>query len=113
MAKKKLNLLFVDDDKSIHYIVEDALTALGLQVFTAYDTHAADEVRKHEKLDLIICDLLMDEEDGLAYTRRLRASGEKTPVLLMSGLVNDSVIDSAAAAGANGCMSKPFEIGKL
>jgi two-component system phosphate regulon response regulator OmpR len=113
MADDKTTVLYIDDDKSIHWIIEDALCALGMNVFLAYDTAAADAVLNKEKVDLIVCDLMMDKEDGLAYTRRIRAAGRRQPLLLLSGAIDPETTRRASDAGATACMSKPFEIGKL
>ena len=102
-----IKLLFIDDDRTMLRIAEEILSQLDLQVWTASSTTEADDVLKRETVDMVVCDIQMPGEDGVAYCRRLRASGFSRPVILLSAAIDEGII---AASGATLCLSKPFDV---
>ena len=79
----------------------------------AVDIVAAD----HEKYDLVFMDLQMPVMDGLEATRRIRAlparGREKLPIVAMTANVFKSDIEECIAAGMDGHIGKPIDIGKV
>ncbi|MFD9882351.1 response regulator transcription factor [Streptomyces alboflavus] len=106
-------VLVVDDDPEVRAAVEDALTVEGHHVRGAADGHRALTAVARWEPDLLVLDVLMPVLDGLAVCRRLRAAGDRTPVLVLTAL--DSVSDRVDGldAGADDYLVKPFALDEL
>ena len=108
-----INVLVVDDDKLIQQIAGAALASRGVGVFTVYTSIQADLILQRERVDVIICDVLMDEEDGLSYCKRLQDAGCRVPVILLSCLSDPVTIMIGKSSGAAAYMIKPFDTEEL
>ncbi len=102
------HVLVVDDDARLRELLRKYLSDNGYVVATAAD--AADARAKLAALavDLIVLDVMMPGEDGLALTRALRADGGP-PILLLTamGEVDDRI--RGLESGADDYLAKPFE----
>src|ERR1700733_15303830 len=77
-------VLVVDDDPDVREAVETALELEGHRVTTAPDGLAALKCLGHAEFDAVVLDVLMPNLDGFEVCRRLRASGNRTPVLILT-----------------------------
>lgn len=99
-------MLVVDDDTGIRTLVAECLAAQGYRVETAENARAMETVLARAKPNLIILDIMMPGEDGIAVCKRLlRAAGP--PVLLLSALSNESDRVSGLDVGATHYLTKP------
>jgi two-component system response regulator MprA len=107
------SLLVVDDEPALRETLERALVAEGYAVETAPDGVAALRSVARAAPDAIVLDVLMPGADGLEVTRRLRADGERVPILLLTA--RDAVDDRVAGldAGADDYLVKPFALDEL
>jgi two-component system response regulator MprA len=107
------HLLVVDDEPALRETLARALTTEGYEVETAPDGVAALAVAARTEPDAIVLDVLMPGADGLEVTRRLRSSGRRTPILLLTA--RDAVDDRVAGldAGADDYLVKPFALDEL
>jgi two-component system response regulator MprA len=89
------------------------LAAEGFEVTVAADGGAALAAAERSAPDLIVLDVAMPDLDGLSVTRRLRAKGLATPILMLTA--RDSVPDRVAGleAGADDYLVKPFAVTEL
>ena len=108
-----INVLFIDDDKVIQQIAGAALSSRGVGVFAVFNSTQADAVLSREKVDVIVCDVLMDFEDGLSYCKRLRDQGNRIPVILLSALADPVTVMIGMASGAAAYMIKPYDTDQL
>lgn len=103
-------VLVVDDSLSVRKVVERALAGRQIDVVCAASGSEALERLEREAPDVVVCDVVMPDRDGyeicefIKHHPRLAA----TPVLLMSGIVNDEVRARAARAQSAGILAKPF-----
>lgn len=106
-APTACSVLFVDDDAGLRELVPDYLRAHGLEVRVAGDGAAMWAALANWQPDVIVLDLMLPGEDGLALTRRLRAQGD-VPILMVSarGEEIDRVI--GLEVGADDYLPKPF-----
>ncbi|WP_155756306.1 response regulator, partial [Streptobacillus moniliformis] len=74
-------ILMVDDDPGIRDVVSDFLTRHGYVVETAADSHAMEKALAKEPVDLVVLDVMLPGEDGLAICRRL--SRPDGPAIIM------------------------------
>jgi CheY-like chemotaxis protein/predicted regulator of Ras-like GTPase activity (Roadblock/LC7/MglB family) len=103
-------ILVVDDSLSVRKVVERALLGRQMEVVCAATGSEALEQFEREEPDIVVCDVLMPDKDGYEicdFVKRHPRLG-RTPVLLMSGIVNDEVRERAAHAQSADILSKPF-----
>lgn len=103
-------VLVVDDSLSVRKVVERALLGRQIEVVCAATGTEALERIEREAPDVVVCDVVMPDRDGYEiceYVKRHPRLGQ-TPVLLMSGIVNDEVRERAARAQSSDVLSKPF-----
>jgi two-component system response regulator MprA len=110
-----MQILVVDDDAAVRESLGRALRLEGYQVELAADGSEALERLKANGggPDLVVLDVLMPNVDGLEVCRRLRRSGNRLPVLMLTA--RDEVSDRVAGldAGADDYVVKPFALVEL
>ncbi|WP_344883290.1 response regulator transcription factor [Nonomuraea antimicrobica] len=106
-------LLVVDDEPALREALQSSLEFEGYKVTTADDGHQALDALAAETYDAVLLDVMMPRLDGLTACRRLRASGNHVPVLMLTA--RDAVGDrvSGLDAGADDYLVKPFELDEL
>ncbi|MXO71863.1 response regulator [Alteraurantiacibacter buctensis] len=108
MSTKPPRLLVVDDDPELRGLLQRFLSEHGFKVRTASSGSEMDRELRREPADLLVLDLMMPGEDGLAITRRLRADGESIPILMLTarGDPVDRVL--GLEMGCDDYLAKPF-----
>jgi two-component system, OmpR family, response regulator MprA len=108
-----MRILVVDDEPALRTSLERALRLGGYEVELAADGREALVRLAAESPDAVVLDVLMPEVDGLEVCRRLRALGDRTPVLMLTA--RDAVHDRVAGldAGADDYLVKPFALEEL
>jgi two-component system response regulator MprA len=108
-----VRILVVDDEPSVRDALDRALRLDGYKVRLARDGREALNLLADEPPDAVVLDVLMPAPDGLEVTRRLRAAGDRTPVLLLTA--RDAVPDRVRGldAGADDYLVKPFALEEL
>jgi len=106
------SILIVDDEPSARYGMRRALEG-AYKVTEAGSAGAAREAVTRERPDLILLDLIMPDEDGVAFLRSFRAAGDETPVLIVSALDTARTAVEALHAGAADYIVKGFDIEEL
>lgn len=107
------HILLVEDEAKLAQFVELELTHEGYQVTTAGDGITALTIAREQHPDLIILDWMLPGFSGLEICRRLRSTGDKVPVILLTA--KDEIRDRVEGldAGADDYMVKPFSIEEL
>jgi two-component system, OmpR family, response regulator MprA len=108
-----MRILVVDDEPAVREAIERALRLEGYEVAVAADGCEALERIDLRPPDALVLDLLMPRVDGLELCRRLRHSGDRTPVLMLTA--RDAVADRVTGldAGADDYLIKPFALDEL
>ena len=108
-----MKLLVVDDEPAVRTALERALRLEGYTVSLAGDGAEALDALAGERQDAVVLDVAMPGVDGLEVCRRLRAAGDRTPVLMLTA--RDAVDDRVAGldAGADDYLVKPFALREL
>lgn len=106
-------VVVVDDDEALRGAVRRALRLEGYDVDVAADGEDALAQLAGLSADLVVLDVLMPVLDGVTVCRRLRESGDRTPILMLTA--RDAVSDRVAGfeAGADDYLSKPFALEEL
>lgn len=108
-------VLVVDDSLSVRKVVEKALESRNMQVLSAATGTEAVERIERDRPDLVVCDVLLPDKDGYQVCQFVRTHPTvgRTPVLLISGVVNSTVLARAAEVQSNDVMFKPFAAEEL
>ena len=101
-------LLVVDDDARIRDLLRRYLTQEGFDVVVAEDGKSLTRILLRESVDLIVLDLMMPGEDGLSICRRLRAAGDRTPIIMLTAKGEDVDRIVGLEVGADDYLGKPF-----
>ena len=100
----------IDDDRSIRWVLEKALTKAGMQVTTFSNANGVMEALERGQPEAIISDVRMPGMDGFALLERIKQRHPELPVVIMTA---HSDLDSAVSAyhsGAFEYLPKPFDI---
>ena len=103
----------VDDDKSIRWVLEKALSMDDIVVTGFSDPREVLEKIKQEKPDVIISDVRMPGLDGISLLEKIKQIAPSVPVIIMTAY---SDLDRAVAAfreGAYEFLSKPFDVDEV
>ncbi len=113
--KTGTRILVVDDDAGGRRLTRATLTKAGFMVIEAQNGQAALDVLKLELPALILLDVSMPVMDGFTACEHLRAlpSGDRIPVVMMTGLDDTESIERAFKAGATDFITKPINWGVL
>lgn len=101
-------VLVVDDEADLRALLQRYLVAQGYAVRTLEDARTLDTLLARERFDVLVLDVMMPGEDGLAVCRRLRAQGETIPIVMLTarGDPVDRII--GLEMGADDYLPKPF-----
>ena len=108
-----MKILVVDDDAAVRNSLDRALRLNGYDGSMAVDGADALEQVVSDPPDAMVLDVLMPNVDGLEVCRRLRAMGDRTPILMLTA--QDGVTERVAGldAGADDYLPKPFALDEL
>ena len=108
-----MRLLYAEDEKSLARAVSTILVKNNYSVDVVYDGQSALDYLATENYDGAILDVMMPKLDGFEVLRRMRARGDRTPVLLLTarGEIDDRV--TGLDSGANDYLTKPFDMKEL
>jgi two-component system response regulator MprA len=109
-----MKILVVDDERAVRESLRRALELEGYEIELAADgEEAIARLEREAPVDGAILDVLMPGIDGLEVCRRLRANGNRVPVLMLTARAE---VDSRVAgldAGADDYLPKPFALAEL
>jgi DNA-binding response OmpR family regulator len=108
-----MRLLIVEDERKLALLVQEMLQDENHTVDVAFDGDDALQFATTGEYDVIILDLMLPGTPGLEVTRRLRAAGDKTPILMLTARtsIEDRVV--GLDAGADDYLTKPFAFAEL
>lgn len=101
-------VLVADDDEDILELVAFRLERAGYRILTASDGEQALQIALDQHPDLAVLDVMMPRLTGLEVTERIRAEGERMPIVLLTARVQEADIARGFEAGADDYIKKPF-----
>jgi len=107
-APQRQKILVVDDDLRLRDLLKRYLTEQGFSVDTVADSPAMDRQIQRMRYDLMVLDLMLPGEDGLAICRRLRASDSAMPIIMLTARGDDVDRILGLEMGADDYLAKPF-----
>jgi DNA-binding response OmpR family regulator len=108
-----MRVLLIEDDRKAARLLSKGLQEEGFVVDVAATGEGGEEQAALNEYDLVILDWLLPGRDGLTVCRALRASGNSTPIIMLTA--RDSVADrvSGLGTGADDYLTKPFAFDEL
>ncbi|HKV35948.1 MAG TPA: response regulator [Pyrinomonadaceae bacterium] len=106
-------VLFIEDDADTRELVSFVLTRENFEVVLATDSEEALLAAGEMSFELYLIDNWLPGESGVDLCRRLREFDRRTPILFYSGAAYEHDKRAAFAAGAQGYLTKPSELGEL
>ena len=102
---------FIDDSATMREVIKIAFRRENINVVACHDAVSALAEIETAKPDLVITDVIMPNKDGYDVCQYIKAHPDlkKTPVVLMSGVVNRAVAEKAFAVKADELLRKPFQ----
>jgi CheY-like chemotaxis protein len=110
---KAVRVLVVDDDERVRNALALLLDRIGAVVDRAESALAARLQMARSRPQVIICDIAMPGEDGYAFIRRLRASGNRIPAIALTAYASRADADEATSAGFDLHLTKPVDFQRL
>ncbi len=108
MAEHNKKILMVDDDVRMRELLQRYLTEQGFDIKTVADAKEMDAALALDSVDLLVLDLMLPGEDGLAICRRLRANKVSTPVIMLTARGDEVDRIIGLEMGADDYLPKPF-----
>jgi DNA-binding response OmpR family regulator len=110
-AKRTPTVYFIDDSATMREVIKIAFRRESINVVTCADAASAISQFDENPPDVVITDVIMPDQDGYSVCSHIKQSERfsKTPVILMSGVVNKNVADRAVAVQADELVRKPFQ----
>ncbi|HET9284108.1 MAG TPA: response regulator [Candidatus Angelobacter sp.] len=102
---------FIDDSATMREVIKIAFRRENINVVACHDANAALTEIETARPDIVITDVIMPEKDGYDVCQHIKSHPAlaKTPVILMSGVVNRAVAEKAFAVKADELLRKPFQ----
>jgi CheY-like chemotaxis protein len=102
---------FIDDSATMREVIKIAFRRENINVVACHDAATALAEIEIAKPDIVITDVIMPDKDGYDVCQHIKSHPElsKTPVILMSGVVNRAVAERAFAVKADELLRKPFQ----
>lgn len=101
-------ILVVDDDARLRRLLERFLAEQGYRVRTVESAEQMDRLLAREVFNLVVLDLMMPGEDGLSACGRLRESGNRIPIIMLTAKGDEGSRIQGLDQGADDYLAKPF-----
>lgn len=106
-------LLIVDDEVDIREFAKNFFRKRSIDVMTAGGGNEALRLIEREQPDLVLLDVRMEEMTGVEVLEKLRAQGNATKVIMVTGVEDESIIEEARRWGARKYIHKPLVLEEL
>ncbi|OPY58262.1 MAG: Sporulation initiation phosphotransferase F [Pelotomaculum sp. PtaU1.Bin035] len=113
MRREPLNILIVDDQAGVRYLLEIVVGEAGHRAHTARNGLEAVKLANSIRPDLVFMDVRMPIMGGLEALDKIKALTPETDVIIMTAFCSEDTIAQAMQKGALCCISKPFDVDEL
>ena len=110
--KNNINILVVDDEKTIVDVIEVYLKKEGYTVFTAINGNEALKIFNDKKINLIILDLMLPDISGEDICKKIKNQID-IPIIMLTAKVNEDDVLNGFKQGADDYVIKPFSVKQL
>jgi len=109
----KAKLLYVEDDKTLAFIVKEHLEIQGYHVVHCYSGSEALELWNKDCFDLVILDVMLPGKDGFSLTEEIRTKDHRIPILFLTAKTLKEDRLKGFRIGADDYIVKPFSMEEL
>lgn len=113
MGYKCLNILVVDDQPGVRYLLDTIIKDEGHNCYQASNGLEAVEMVRKVRPDLVFMDIRMPIMDGPKALEQMKEQGLNPNVIIMTAFTEKEVIDDAYKNGAVKCIIKPFDVDEI
>lgn len=106
-------ILIIEDEPGLVTTLRDRLHKHGYVVSAARDGETGLEMAMHEPVDLILLDLMLPGQNGLAVCEKLKKAGSTTPILMLTARRQTKDKVAGLKAGGDDYLTKPFQMSEL
>jgi len=108
-------VLVVDDEPMLCELIQEVLTSAEIEAQATSSSLQASKILREERFDAVFLDVRMPAPDGIELARQIRASGrnQTTPIVMITGEEDRTVLTRAFQAGANFLLFKPIDRHRL
>ncbi|KNX75912.1 two-component system response regulator OmpR [Pseudomonas sp. BW16M2] len=106
-------ILIVDDDPGLSSLLDRFFTSKGFRVRTVPNVEQMDRLLAREVFNLVVLDLMLPGEDGLSACKRLRASNNQIPIIMLTAKGDELSRIKGLELGADDYLAKPFNPDEL
>lgn len=107
------NILVVDDEGSMRYLLNQALSMGGYESTLAADAAEARKFIKDRNFELVLCDVAMPGESGIDFIRYVAAEYPDTATIMVTAVDDPEIAETALEAGIYGYIIKPFNVNEM
>ncbi len=113
MSQMGANILLVEDDPSLGFVIKDNLIHKGYQVTLCTNGEEGDQQFQTQSFDLCILDVMMPKKDGFSLAQSIRAKNKEVPILFVTAksMLEDKII--GFNSGGDDYLVKPFSMEEL
>ena len=108
-----MRILVAEDEQQLSHVLSSAMTASGYQVDVANNGQEAVEQAKENAYDVIILDIMMPVKSGLEALKEIRATGNRTYIMMLTAMGEEDDKVTGLDAGADDYLTKPFSLKEL
>jgi len=102
-------MLIVDDEVAICECLEDFFAARGFNVATVFSGEEALSCLDSSEVDVLLLDINLPGLQGLEVLRRVKQAHPRIKVIMVTGLTDPDLKNTAKRCGASGFVTKPFD----
>ena len=106
-------ILIIDDDNLLRASLAKGLRAEDFEVIAAQSAEIAEQILERVEVDAIVLDRMMEGMDGLSFLKKLRKSGNATPVIMLTAMSGPENAIDGLFGGADDYLAKPFQLKEL
>lgn len=110
---QKIQILLVEDDASLGFVIKDALEEKGYEVTLATDGHIGWQQFSKNFYDLCLVDVMMPVKDGFTLVQQIRRKNEFIPIIFLTAKNMQEDKIAGFKAGADDYVTKPFSMEEL
>ena len=108
-----MRILVAEDEQQLSHVLSSAMTASGHQGDIANNGQEAVEQAKENAYDVIILDIMMPVKSGLEALKEIRATGNRTYIMMLTAMGEEDDKVTGLDAGADDYLTKPFSLKEL
>lgn len=110
---KELNILYIEDEKNIRENVKKTLLLFSNNIFDTENLNNASEIFENNRIDIVISDINLNDENGIDYIKEIRQTDKTIPIILLSAYTDKDYLLEATRLKLVDYLTKPVDFKTL